>query len=65
MNILKKIVICLCRGDTAFCSLECREKQIKDDEKKEYGGKKKDMRQAAAAAGGRGSRSKKEPDSRS
>ncbi|KAG6594866.1 Protein MARD1 [Cucurbita argyrosperma subsp. argyrosperma] len=55
------------RGDTAFCSSECREKQIKDDEKKEYGGKRKDMRQAAAAAaaGGRGSRSKKEPDSRS
>ncbi|XP_038880871.1 FCS-Like Zinc finger 5 [Benincasa hispida] len=53
------------RGDTAFCSSECREKQIKEDERKEYGGKKKEERQAAAMAsttvGGRGSR-KKEPD---
>lgn len=49
----------MCRGDTAFCSSECREKQIKEDERKEeYGsGKKKDERQAAAStAGGRGSR---------
>lgn len=53
------------RGDTAFCSSECREKQIKEDERKEYGGKKKEERQAAAMAsttvGGRGSR-KKEAD---
>lgn len=25
----------ICRGDTAFCSLECREKQMKQDERKE------------------------------
>lgn len=24
-----------CRGDKAFCSMECREQQIKQDEKKE------------------------------
>ncbi|KAL7089967.1 hypothetical protein ACP275_12G010100 [Erythranthe tilingii] len=34
------------RGDTAFCSLECREQQIKQDERKE--------RRAAAAAAEKG-----------
>ncbi|KAA0036285.1 hypothetical protein IC582_018365 [Cucumis melo] len=38
------------RGDTAFCSSECREKQIKEDERKEYGGKKKEERQGGAMA---------------
>ena len=47
----------MCRGDTAFCSSECREKQIKEDERKEYGGKKKEERQAAGM-GVRGSRKK-------
>lgn len=28
-------VINVYRGDTAFCSLECREKQMKQDERKE------------------------------
>ncbi|KAK4476591.1 hypothetical protein RD792_015748 [Penstemon davidsonii] len=27
--------ICMYRGDTAFCSLECREQQMKQDERKE------------------------------
>lgn len=43
----------LCRGDTAFCSLECREQQMKQDERKEkYSGmasKKEDHRHHASA----------------
>lgn len=50
-----------CRGDTAFCSSECREKQIKQDERREVygaaGSKKKDERHApSSTAAGRGSR---------
>ncbi|XP_022132991.1 uncharacterized protein LOC111005696 [Momordica charantia] len=49
------------RGDTAFCSSECREKQIKQDERREVygaaGSKKKDERHAPlSTAAGRGSR---------
>ncbi|XP_052190579.1 FCS-Like Zinc finger 6-like [Diospyros lotus] len=42
------------RGDTAFCSLECREKQMKQDERKEKchseASKKEENRQQQSAA---------------
>ncbi|XP_020215081.1 FCS-Like Zinc finger 6 [Cajanus cajan] len=46
------------RGDTAFCSLECREKQMKQDQRKEKwkaGGNKEHRRAAAAGAAGKAS----------
>jgi endogenous inhibitor of DNA gyrase (YacG/DUF329 family) len=38
-------LICACRGDTPFCSEECRQQQIDTDEAAEKGSKK-----SAAAA---------------
>lgn len=29
------LYVCGCRGDTAFCSEECREQKMKQDERKE------------------------------
>ncbi|KAJ8561421.1 hypothetical protein K7X08_027611 [Anisodus acutangulus] len=47
------------RGDSAFCSLDCREKQMNQDERKEKGSfaaaRKKFTNSAAAMVGGTGS----------
>lgn len=35
MYLILLILLYICRGDTAFCSVECREQQMKNDEIKE------------------------------
>ncbi|VVA95689.1 unnamed protein product [Arabis nemorensis] len=44
------------RGDTAFCSLDCRQEQMAQDERKEKGKAAKESAVAATAKAGKGGR---------
>lgn len=42
---------CFCRGDSAFCSLECRQQQINQDERKDKCSFTASKKEAAAGGG--------------
>ena len=45
-------MIVFCRGDSAFCSLECRQQQINQDERKDKCSITAAKKEAATAGGG-------------
>ena len=46
------VCLCSCRGEVAFCSHECRERQIEQDELMEQNCSLTSIREAPSAAGG-------------